>query len=78
MASKQTELYDSSVRYNGKTRQMIRELCEGWFSQSFRAITINRDKQRFDVLLVDGDEKKIKEFEQKYPQCKIEVAVSKK
>ena len=72
------QLADSAVRYGRKNRQTIRELCEGWFPESFRTVTVNREEERFDILLVDADEKKVKEFELKYPQCSIEVTVSKK
>lgn len=78
MSAKISELHDSSIRYKGKTRQMIRELCEGWFPDSFRTVTVNREEECFDILLVNADDKKVKEFEEKYPQTKIEVTVSKK
>ena len=58
----------------------IRPACEIIFKASFEKIILNRDKMKFEILLLDPSKSVIDEFlddfKKKYPMCLIKIAYS--
>lgn len=69
---------DSKVPILSKYKRNIVELAKATFRTRFRSVSLNRKEWRFDILVVDADEKLVKEFTDEYEMCHIENTFSKK
>lgn len=78
MATIISAIPDSQVNISGKRMRDIRPVCKLIFKDSFKTITINRDKMKFEIWLIDADDAIVKDFKKEYPMCLIEITYSKK
>lgn len=69
---------DSKVPIMGKYKRHIIDLAKATFRTRFRSVSLNRPKWRFDILVVDADDKLVKEFTDEYEMCHIENTFSQK
>lgn len=77
----------SQICVDGQYLRNIKGLAEAWFPTQFRIASVKSEdgmpakaggKNHFEILLVDADDAKVKEFLKKYTMCKIENTLSKK
>lgn len=69
-------LPDSQIIFQSRRKKAIEDCAKAKFGKALIQVSVNREEERFDVLVKEATESDAKEFEALLPMSKVEILKS--